>query len=528
MSGKVKFIIAVIASFLASSLVLTGCMYAVASDNGQPKEYVFDKMEDEISNIPSNGGIESTPTTQIELHEKFSRYIHTDGNTVTVFSEEQYAELQSVRERRERIPLTYDEVLFLINDSINLYFAYDEIRLTNAVCDGISHNLYLSSNAEVIYPYHGDYSEFDLYDEGYAQYEKMIDDIFSVIYYRIYMHDAGFETITESYRPGKGTIVYADGYEIDYDGNNIIDPRETESGAVTIGIMQLLSLNGGEVSGKENKDHLVSEWGKMIRARSAFSSNYVDANGYEPEALEAPMLVCYHQNGITKTAERRSQLYELYVIAPETLETTLIFPTYELKNMMPTGYSMYVSGEIDGDKFGTYFSLNKYLGAFTMSLSSTQSFALTGKYTIEEGVLRLYPINAETDAGGSCCYVFYNNGEEWVYSRDSSIPSEGSFDIKDGLSFRYVKDELFTAYYNKPLFDIRDMAKEQNIPTDTAMEKFFEDDEEVYYFPSVKSEYVIATFADGSAMTVKEALEKGYIHIRALDIYGIRYISEKK
>ena len=72
------------------------------------------------------------------------------------------------------------------------------------------------------------------------------------------------------------------------------------------------------------------------------------------------------------------------------------------------------------------------------------------------------------------------------------------------------------------------MARENNIPTDTAMEKFFEDDEKVYYFPSVKSKYVIVTFADGTSMTVKEALEKGYIKIRALDVFSVYYIADKK
>ncbi len=527
MKGNKKFFMIVTSLLILSSLVLTGCMYAISSNDKGAKQYDLDVMENVTDNDSESDGVFGEGILpQKELQEKFGIYIHTNENTATVFSEEQYAVLKSLREKGVRTPLTYDEVLFLINDSINLYFTYEEIKLTNAVCDGISHNLYLSTNAETIRPYHGDFSEFPSLDKGYQQYEKMIEDIFSIIYYRIYMHDAGFETVTEAFLPGKGTIVYTDEYEFDYDGNASIDPRETETGAVKLGIMQLLSFNGTDVSGKENKDHLVSEWGKMIRARGAFSSDYVDASGYVPEVLEAPMLVCYHENGILRDSRISTVLYNLYMVDPETLQSTSIFPTYELKNMMPTGWSMYVSGEIDGDKFGNYFALNEYLGTFMMSLSSSQSFALTGKYEEDGGVLKLYVENAEPEE--LCSYVFHYNGAEWVYSRKDSNPPSGSFDIEDGQKFRYARDELYVPYYEKPIANIRDMARENNIPTDTAMEKFFEDDEKVYYFPSVKSKYVIVTFADGTSMTVKEALEKGYIKIRALDVFSVYYIADKK
>ena len=120
------------------------------------------------------------------------------------------------------------------------------------------------------------------------------------------------------------------------------------------------------------------------------------------------------------------------------------------------------------------------------------------------------------------------NGNGHNDSRKDSNPPSGSFDIEDGQKFRYARDELYVPYYEKPIANIRDMARENNIPTDTAMEKFFEDDEKVYYFPSVKSKYVIVTFADGTSMTVKEALEKGYIKIRALDVFSVYYIADKK
>ena len=81
-----------------------------------------------------------------KLQQKFSVYqteAERDGKrTLTLFTREQTERLLAVRENGERTPLSYDEILFLINDSIRLYERCDEIVLTGlapgtlAVCDG--------------------------------------------------------------------------------------------------------------------------------------------------------------------------------------------------------------------------------------------------------------------------------------------------------------------------------------------------------------------------------------------------------
>ncbi len=511
MKRNMKFFTIVISLLLLSSVILTGCMYAIAEDNGETKPYDLNG-----NNNPAGSGGSivqpDAPQEQIALREKFDVYLHKDGNAVTVFSEEQYAELKAVRESGKRNPLTYDEILYLINDSISLYFTYDEIKLTNVVADGINNDQYLCGNDGIIYPYHGDFSEIDpafrQNDFAYRQYERMLEEIYYIIYYRIYVHDAGFEEVTEAYGAGKGTIVYADGSE-----------WENVSSLVPQRRMQLLSLNGSDTAGDENKDHLVSEWEKMVESRDWVSSYDFDI-AFVSEPLDAPLLTVFNS--------ARTPLYQIFITAPNNLETTMIYPTYELQLMEPTAYEMYVSGEIDGYDYGPYFSLHRGSGRFSMSLSSYQSFALTGKYNEEDNVLRLYPENVEAETEGYYRYVFIYEDGEWVYLRDDSVPPKGSFDIKDGLRFRFVKDELFFPYSEKPIQSIRDYAGEQNIPTDQAIEPFFEDDNCVYSFTSVKSQYVIVTFADGSEMPIKEALEKGYVKIRALDIYGIYYLTEKK
>ncbi len=521
MKGNIKFFTIVISLLLLSSIILTGCMYAIAADNGEMKSYDLNGQKSNSNGDNADGGkepskeppteiIDDAPLAQDSLQAKFKDYLHQEGKVVTVFSEEQYTELKAVRESGKRSPLTYDEILFLVNDSISMYFSYDEIRLTNAAVDGISHKLYLSSNAEIIYPYHGDYSEFNNYDTAYAKYEKILEDIYSIIYYRIYMHDAGFEEVTEAYGEGKGTIVFADGSE--WDKVSSIVPQYR---------MQLLSLNKSKISGQENKDYLVSEWKKIVESRKQVSSNYIDSN-YVFEELDAPLLTVYHY------ADTRTPLiYQLFITDPRNLQTTKIYPTSELMSMQPRRESLHISGDISDKDWGPYFALYPETGRFSMSLSSYQSFALIGKYNEDDGVLKLYPENVEHGAG-YFSYVFMYEDNAWVYKRENSVPPKGAFDIEDGLKFRFVKDSMYSPYSTQPIQTIKDYARENGIPTDEAQEPFFEDDKCIYSFPSIRSEYIIVIFADGTEMPVKEALEKGYISIRALDVYSIQYIIDEK
>jgi hypothetical protein len=86
---------------------------------------------------------------------------------------------------------------------------------------------------------------------------------------------------------------------------------------------------------------------------------------------------------------------------------------------------------------------------------------------------------------------------------------------------------MYSPYSEKRIATIRDLTIEEGIPAEQAREIFFTDDEYAYIFPSQKSKYVIVTFADGTEMPVCEALGKGYITIRALDVFSIKYTSKE-
>ena len=107
MKRNVKFFTIVISLLLLSSIILTGCMYAIAADNGEMKPYDLNGQKE---NGSGGNTIDDAPTAQLPLMGKFSKYLHEEDNAVVVFSAEQYAELKAIRDNGERVPLTHTEI----------------------------------------------------------------------------------------------------------------------------------------------------------------------------------------------------------------------------------------------------------------------------------------------------------------------------------------------------------------------------------------------------------------------------------
>lgn len=136
MKRNVKFFTIVISLLLLSSIILTGCMYAIAADNGEMKPY---DLNGQKSSSESDGGkapghiLEDAPAPQDLLKEKFkSMYeISEDGKSITVISEDYLSKYwQSNYEKEVIHSLTTEEVYFIIQDSIRIYEEYDEVVLT--------------------------------------------------------------------------------------------------------------------------------------------------------------------------------------------------------------------------------------------------------------------------------------------------------------------------------------------------------------------------------------------------------------
>ena len=70
---------------------------------------------------------------------------------------------------------------------------------------------------------------------------------------------------------------------------------------------------------------------------------------------------------------------------------------------------------------------------------------------------------------------------------------------------------------------IVDLTKNGEIATDDALEGFYRDEGNLYLFSSIKSQYVIVYYKDGSEQSVKDALAEGRVKISDLDWFGIDY-----
>ena len=76
--------------------------------------------------------------------------------------------------------------------------------------------------------------------------------------------------------------------------------------------------------------------------------------------------------------------------------------------------------------------------------------------------------------------------------------------------------------------DIVDRSVTEGLPTDEALEPFWEDESYIYSFPSIRSHHVMVTYYDGSAEDIRTALETGRATISDLDRFGIHYYAEPK
>ena len=187
-----KFIIMAVSLLLTALLALAGCMYAIGENKAESKPY---DMGETVSVAP-----EDTPTAQEEMEQKFSVYNHvTEENgkkILALFSEEQAEEQWMKRENGEEFRLTYDEILFLINDSARLYETYDEIILTNASEYGVA----ATEHEELIVTDHLQRTGLTYHGERDTYYQRETA-LAELIRYRLFMLDSGLRRVELKYDP---------------------------------------------------------------------------------------------------------------------------------------------------------------------------------------------------------------------------------------------------------------------------------------------------------------------------------------
>ncbi len=101
--------------------------------------------------------------------------------------------------------------------------------------------------------------------------------------------------------------------------------------------------------------------------------------------------------------------------------------------------------------------------------------------------------------------------------------------VKDALTNGHIKitdlDKYRIGYKTDPKLveKIVDLTESGEIGCDDALEEFYRDENYIYRFSCIKSEYVIVYYKDGTEQNVKNALNEGKIRIADLDWFGIGY-----
>lgn len=153
-----------------------------------------------------------TPIPKLVLDVKFEQYKRvTDyGATVNLFNLLQYEEFENRRVYGRRTPLTIDEILYIIEDSIDLYFSYERVVFT-----GDTKNINpVGTSMYYFVGFSGDFSTFE------EAYDTAITHISQMIWFRIMTHDAGLLRVIDNKE--QGSIIICEENEM-YIGN---DKRE--------------------------------------------------------------------------------------------------------------------------------------------------------------------------------------------------------------------------------------------------------------------------------------------------------------
>ncbi len=187
---KNRVVILIACALIVLSVVLLAVYMTIAA---KPPEKAEPYSEDSFE---SNAAFLAE---QAVLRAKFDVYSYEEGNgTVRLFTAEQVESFLKPQAGEKQAYLTYDEVLFLINDSVRLYHEYDEIILTGErelfthrtdfadIHRGEGMNLHIDARCG---------KGEQTYAEQSARYDEMIEDIYQIIVYRLTMLDHGLRML---------------------------------------------------------------------------------------------------------------------------------------------------------------------------------------------------------------------------------------------------------------------------------------------------------------------------------------------
>lgn len=407
MKRNIKFFTIVVSLLLLSALVLTGCMYAIAADRGEAKPYDLNgqKYNSEGSDSVIVEG--DAPTAQDAMREKFEAMyeISEDGTSMTVISKDYLDNYWRSNYEKEVIhSLSTEEVYFIIQDSIRIYFQYEKVILPAFA--SISSDMEMSER----FPFLKEQEIFRFHFEtSCMDWDTIETDIHRIILYRLAALSSpkafffAWEAILfvgndpvayNSHYPEQ--LFYIPGYSADTD-------RE-----------YVLSIMGG-------------------------ATNFTDLERF-PDLFK----VYAYTTGI----EYGYGNYGIDFISKAYGSTTRVYPPEDMlalvygnpegsgtgEDPMPNDDS---AGETKEDLYTPVFQLNPVTNTFVI-LSAEEKPDTGGTYVQEADTLILY-------ADGGFRYVFYYNGDEaYEYVKGESEPVPGC-EFEDGKMF-YWKADCLVSY----------------------------------------------------------------------------------
>lgn len=303
MSLKQITVLAACALLLAFAIPLFGYVAGVvgsfvAGTAGAGSDPGRESIEDSLP--------EETNAEQADVNNKYSEYgreeIGENGEKIFyLYTSEEYGAYLEAKKNKAREPLTPEDVVFIINDSVRLYFEYDKIYFSDALkiengstqymvgdISAAFNNGFIDTDlmeaARYVIPYHGDFSELNA-ESAEDRYNKMLDDIYVIIYRRLEIHCGD---------------ICEHGYQ------SAIDPYDLYAGIL---------LDGCKIS---NYDDYIKESRTVIRTTVNSIKNGNPTTNEYPVVIVAPF-----------TSE------EVYVSIVNDGASESVFPTKELIDLKP-------------------------------------------------------------------------------------------------------------------------------------------------------------------------------------------------
>lgn len=397
MKSNFQFFSIVLALLLASFIVLTGCMYAIAAENGDAKVYDMGSQISADSNIILD---DDTPTSQTKLQKKFNAMYDfgEDGKTITVISEDYLNNYwRSNYEKEEIHSLTTEEVYFIIQDSIRIYMEYDKVILTEFGS--------ISSNKQVTerFPYVEGRDVCRL-ETSSLNHDKVDADIHTIIMYRLKALSS-----PKAFFTGADAISFVGGDPASYDGMYPESVFYIPGYSANMDRDYILSIMGGSTNFTD-----------LERFTDLFEVSVYGGIGIDFSSIA---------NGSTTKVFPTEDIYKIPVSDgfEENKDSTANKPSVD-KNNTPEAE----------EKNTLYFKVDITGDSCALMSSNGSTVEAEGTY-IHEGDAHILCFD------GDFQYVFYYNediGYEYVKGESNPMPG---YELEDGTIF-YLEEDMLSRH----------------------------------------------------------------------------------